>query len=186
MKLIVGLGNPGVEYKNTRHNIGFIFIDKFAKTLNIEIKKEKYNGLYEEVKINEEKIILLKPQSYMNLSGEVVIKYKNYFKIDLEDILIISDDLDMPVGKIKLKEKGSSGGHNGLKNISYNLNTENFKRLKIGISNNKNINTKDYVLGNFTNDDLKILDDITPEVLQILKEFSNTKFDIIMNKHNRK
>ena len=95
MKLIVGLGNPGKEYENTRHNIGFLFIDKFALSLGIKINKEKFNGLYNEILINGEKVILLKPLSYMNLSGEVVIKYKNFYKISIEDILIISDDLDL-------------------------------------------------------------------------------------------
>jgi PTH1 family peptidyl-tRNA hydrolase len=95
MKLIVGLGNPGKEYEKTRHNIGFIFLDKFAESLNLSITKEKFNGLYAETIINDEKILLLKPLSYMNLSGEVIIKYVNFYKIKTEDILIINDDLDM-------------------------------------------------------------------------------------------
>ena len=106
MKLIVGLGNPGKEYENTRHNAGFKFIDKFAKSQNLEFNKEKFNGLYTEFNYQNEKIILLKPQKYMNLSGEVVIKFKDFFKINLEDILIICDDLDTQLGKIKIKYKG--------------------------------------------------------------------------------
>ena len=136
MKLIVGLGNPGKEYENTRHNIGFMVIDNYLKN---EKFKTKFNGMYLKKVINNEEVIFLKPLSYMNLSGEVVKKYVNYFKINLSDLLIISDDLDMPCFKIKLKYKGSSGGHNGLKNIIQNINTEEFKRLKIGISNNLNI-----------------------------------------------
>ena len=143
MKLIVGLGNPGKEYENTRHNIGFMVIDNYLKN---EKFKTKFNGMYLKKVINNEEVIFLKPLSYMNLSGEVVKKYVNYFKINLSDLLIISDDLDMPCFKIKLKYKGSSGGHNGLKNIIQNINTEEFKRLKIGISNNLNIDTKSYVL----------------------------------------
>ena len=137
MKLIVGLGNPGKEYENTRHNMGFVMIDEIASSLNCNINQEKFGGLYTKVNIGGENIILLKPQKYINLSGEVIQKYVDYFKIDISDILIISDDLDMPVGKIKLKLSGSSGGHNGLKNIELHLKTKNYKRIKIGISNNK-------------------------------------------------
>ncbi len=133
MKLIVGLGNPGKEYENTRHNIGFIFIDYFAEKNKKTIDKEKFNGLYTQANINDEKVILLKPLSYMNLSGEVVRRFVDYFKIDINNILIISDDLDMNFGKLRLRPDGSSGGHNGLKNIALNLNTEKFKRLKVGI-----------------------------------------------------
>ena len=142
MKLIVGLGNPGKEYENTRHNIGFMVIDNYLKN---EKFKTKFNGMYLKKVINNEEVIFLKPLSYMNLSGEVVKKYVNYFKINLSDLLIISDDLDMPCFKIKLKYKGSSGGHNGLKNIIQNINTEEFKRLKIGISNNLNIDRMLYM-----------------------------------------
>ena len=118
MKLIVGLGNPGKEYENTRHNIGFMVIDNYLKN---EKFKTKFNGMYLKKVINNEEVIFLKRLSYMNLSGEVVKKYVNYFKINLSDLLIISDDLDMPCFKIKLKYKGSSGGHNGLKNIIQNI-----------------------------------------------------------------
>ena len=122
MKLIVGLGNPGLEYNNTRHNVGFMAIDKLSEYLSIEINKNKFDGLYGEGIINNEKIILLKPQKYMNLSGEVIKKYIDFYKIDIQDLLIINDDLDLPVGKIKIKYKGSCGGHNGLRNIEQNLN----------------------------------------------------------------
>ena len=123
MKLIIGLGNPGNEYKNTRHNIGFEIIDKFAQKHNLSINKKKYNGVYEETFIYNQKVILLKPQAYMNLSGEVVKKFIDFYKIDIKEILIINDDLDLEIGKFKLKQKGSSGGHNGLKNIEQNIGT---------------------------------------------------------------
>ena len=130
MKLIIGLGNPGNEYENTRHNIGFRAIDEIAKSMNTTINQKKFDGLYTKLFINGQNIILLKPQKYMNLSGEVIKKYVDFFKIDMCDILVISDDLDMKVGLFKLKYKGSSGGHNGLKDIELNLNTQNYKRLK--------------------------------------------------------
>lgn len=186
MKLIVGLGNPGREYEQTRHNMGYIFIDKFAKEYNTEIKKEKFNGLYAEVTIDGEKIILVKPLSYVNLSGEVVEKYKDNFKINLEDILIISDDLDMPFGKIRLRQDGSSGGHNGLKNIELHLHSSQFKRLKIGISNDKTIDTKDYVLGTFSKEENKIIEEITDTVINILKDYVSLSFPNLMNKYNKK
>lgn len=185
MKLIVGLGNPGKEYENTRHNIGFIFIDSFAEKNKIVIDKEKFNGLYAQTTINDQKVILLKPLSYMNLSGEVVRKYVDYFKIDIDDILIINDDLDMEFGKIRLRPDGSSGGHNGLKNISQNLNTEKFKRLKIGISNNKEIDTKDYVLGKFSKEEKKYLDDIKDTVCNLLSDYLELDFDKLMCKYNK-
>ncbi len=184
MKLIVGLGNPGKEYENTRHNVGFHYIDNFAKSLGLKIEKEKFNGLYCDTIINGEKVILLKPQKYMNLSGEVVRKYVDFFKINIEDILIINDDLDMNVGRIRLRKSGSSGGHNGLKNIALNLNTEDFKRLKIGISNNKEIDTKDYVLGVFSSSDKKILEDKNDEINDLLNDFISMDFDKLMCKYN--
>lgn len=186
MKLIVGLGNPGKIYENTRHNIGFILIDAIAQQYNIKITKNKFNGLYEKININEEKIILLKPQKYINLSGEVIRDFVNFYKIDLSDILIISDDLDMPFGKIKIKSKGSSGGHNGLKNIELNLKTQNYKRIKVGISNNKNIDTKDYVLGKLNKEEEKILNNIIKLIPDIFNDYLNLSFDMLMSKYNKK
>lgn len=186
MKMIVGLGNPGSEYKNTRHNMGFMFIDSFAESLNVNIDKSKFNGLYEKVLIGGEQVILLKPQSYINLSGEVVLKFMDYFKIDIKDILIISDDLDLEFGVYKLKEHGSSGGHNGLKNIEVHLKTNEYKRLKMGISNNKMIDTKDYVLGKFSSSDMEIISSLVPVVNNILNDFLTLDFSMVMNRHNRK
>lgn len=185
MKLIVGLGNPGKEYENTRHNIGFMFIDSFAEKNNVSIEKQKYNGLYAEIKVCQEKVILLKPLSFMNLSGEVVKKYVDYYKIDIKDILIINDDLDLPFGKIRLRRSGSSGGHNGLKNITLNLGTQDFSRLKIGISNDKTIDTKDYVLGNLTKDNKEELEKLKQIVNELLEDWIKLDFDKLMCKYNK-
>ena len=185
MKLIVGLGNPGKEYENTRHNIGFIFIDDFATKNKVSIDKEKFNGLYTQATINNQKVILLKPLSYMNLSGEVVKKYVDYFKIDIDNILIINDDLDMNFGKIRLRPDGSSGGHNGLKNISLHLGTEKFKRLKIGISNNKEIDTKDYVLGKFNKEEKETINSLKETIGELLNDFTIMDFDKLMCKYNK-
>lgn len=184
MKLIVGLGNPGKEYENTRHNIGYIFIDSLADKLGVSIDKKKFNGLYTEAVINNEKVLLVKPLSYMNLSGEVVEKFVNFYKIDINDILVINDDLDLDVGRVRLRLKGSSGGHNGLKNIALHLKTEDFKRLKIGISNNKLIDTKDYVLGKFTKEEKEIINNLKDKIVNLLMDFVNTDFDKLMAKYN--
>lgn len=186
MKLIVGLGNPGREYENTRHNIGFMFIDEYAKEKGIEINKKKFNGLYVDFINNGEKTILLKPQTYMNLSGESIRAFVDFFKINIEDILIISDDLDMPIGKLKLRPTGSSGGHNGLKNIELHLNTQNYKRLKIGISHNKNIDTKDYVLGNLSKENQDTINDLKKIVNNIIDDFYKLDFEKLMAKYNHK
>ena len=181
MKLIVGLGNPGKEYKTTRHNIGFMVIDNY---LNNDTFKIKFNGMYLKKNINNQEVIFLKPLSYMNLSGEVVKKYVDYFKINVEDILIISDDLDMPCFKIKLKYKGSSGGHNGLKNIEFMLNTNKFKRFRVGIGNDKMIDTKNYVLGKFSKEEMEKIEKILPISVSILDDFCKIRFEKVMSKYN--
>jgi len=186
MKLIVGLGNPGKEYENTRHNMGFMFIDAYANEKGVEINKKKFNGLYIDFINNGEKTILLKPQTYMNLSGESVRAFVDFFKIDIKDILIISDDLDMPIGKYKLRPTGSSGGHNGLKNIESHLNTQNYKRLKIGISHSKDIDTKDYVLGSISKENKEIINDLKKVVNNIIDDFYKLDFDKLMAKYNHK
>ncbi len=183
MKMIVGLGNPGKEYDNTRHNIGFMIVDNYAKSNNISFT-EKYNGLYAKVYFNNEYFILLKPLSYMNLSGIVIKKYADYFKISPEDILIIQDDLDMNVGKIKLKYKGSSGGHNGIKNIIENLKTEIFPRFKIGIGRNPNITIKDYVLTKFSREEINKIEKIMAFSNDIINDFIELNIEKIMSKYN--
>ena len=184
MKMIIGLGNPGKEYENTRHNMGFIVLDNFAKSLNIDIDKKKFNALYTDLFIEGEKVLLIKPQSYMNLSGEVVQSFANYYDIDYSDILVISDDLDLSFLDYRLRLFGSSGGHNGLKDIERCLGTNKFRRFRIGISNNKNIDTKDYVLGKFSKDDVKAIDEFLPKTVDILNDFIKLDFERLMSKYN--
>lgn len=184
MKLIVGLGNPGKEYENTRHNMGFMVIEKFALDMGLNFNKEKFGGVYTEFMYNNEKIILLKPMKYINLSGEVVSSYVSYFKIKISDILVINDDLDMPLGKIKLKVNSSSGGHNGLKNIEQHLGTKEYKRLKLGISNNKDIDTKDYVLSKFSKSDTELLNSVISKSCNVINDYLNQDFNTLMNKYN--
>lgn len=178
MKLIVGLGNPGKEYEHTRHNMGFMAVDEIAKSLNIKIDKKKFNGLYCEILKNGEKVLLMKPQSYINLSGDVIRQYMDYFKIDITDLLIICDDMDTEFGKIKLKYKGGSAGHNGLKNIELNLKTQDYKRIKIGISRDNIIDTKNYVLGKVKDNEIINL------FPQIFNDYLEMSFDNLMNKYN--
>ena len=186
MKLIVGLGNPGKEYENTRHNIGFMTVDDYAKKIGVSITKEKYNGLYADTMIDGEKVILLQPQSYINFSGEVIRKFVDFYKINIEDILIIHDDLDLQVGTYKVKQKGSSGGHNGLKNIELHLGTQEYKRIKIGISNNKMMDTKDYVLGKLSHDEKDSINKVKSVVLDIIDDYFKLDFNSLMNKYNHK
>ena len=184
MKLIVGLGNPGEKYENTRHNLGFMVLDNYAKSLNLDINKEKFNGLYCEFFNDTDKIILLKPMSFMNLSGTVVKKYVDYYKIDPSDMLVISDDLDLDFLDYRLRLFGSSGGHNGLKNIESCLGTNKFKRFRIGISNDKNTNTVNYVLGRFNAESIRKINDFLPISVHILNDYLNLDFEKVMNKYN--
>ncbi len=184
MKLIVGLGNPGRQYTNTRHNAGFIIVDHYALKNNLTFDKMKFDGSFLETKINGEKVIILKPQKFMNLSGEVVKRFVDFYKITTDDILIIQDDLDLEIGHFKLKIKGSSGGHNGLNDIENHLGTEEYKRLKIGISNPKVGDVKDYVLGKFNDDEKKIIEDITNIATNIISDYFTLSFENLMNKYN--
>lgn len=187
MKLIVGLGNYGKEYDNTRHNIGFRFLDAYLSGTNV-IWKSKFKGLYCEKTINNEKVIFLKPQTYMNLSGESVILFVNYFKIKIEDILVISDDLALPIGTYRLRSQGSAGGHNGLKNIEECLKSNKYNRLRIGI-NSETRNLMDqvsFVLSKFTNDEEKRLIELEPIVNNIINDYADKNFDLVMNKYNHR
>lgn len=181
MKLIVGLGNPGREYDSTRHNVGFIVLDNYLQDVKWT---NKFNGLYYKKEVNGESYIFLKPQSYMNLSGGVVRKYVEYFKIDVKDILVIHDDLDLPVGKFRIKINSSAGGHNGIKDIINNLKTDSFARLKIGISNDKEIDTKDYVLGKFSKSDISLIESNMLKFYRIIEEFEYNNITTLMNKYN--
>ena len=139
MKLIVGLGNPGKEYENTRHNLGFVIIDQLASKLNVELNKKKFNGLYYQAS----EYILLKPQTYMNNSGECMAAFLNYFRIPLTNLLVIYDDIALPVGKFRYRCRGFAGGHNGIKNIIEKLGSQDFKRLRVGIDCDRNFLIKD-------------------------------------------
>lgn len=147
MKLIIGLGNPGKEYEHTRHNAGFCVIDAIAKEYNVNVNTKKFKALIDTTMVQGEKVMLMKPQTYMNLSGEAILQAMNFYQLEPKDILVIYDDMALPVGKIRLREKGSAGGQNGMKNIIQLLHTQEFSRIRIGIGKNEHIPTVDYVLG---------------------------------------
>lgn len=184
MKLIVGLGNPGKKYEHTRHNMGFDTIDLFSELAKIDIDKEAFKGLVGRGKVFDEDIYLLKPQTYMNLSGESVREIVSYFKISTQDIIVIYDDLDLEPGKIRLRLSGSSGGHKGIQNIIENLGTEEIKRIRIGIGK-PTFDTIDYVLGKPLKEERPLIDDAINNAVEALKEILKHSFDSAMNKFNR-
>lgn len=186
MKLIVGLGNPGREYENTRHNIGFQLLDRIADNKGLDFSKEKFNGKYVEYSVNGEKVILVKPMSYMNLSGSVVSRFASFYKIDVRDIMVIQDDLDMHFGRVKVVNNSSSGGHNGIRDIEKFLGSREYVRVKIGISNDKSKDTRDYVLGKFNKDEMDKLNEIYGNMLNIVDDFCNISLDLFKGKYNNK
>lgn len=149
--IIVGLGNPGAKYEMTRHNAGFLAIDLFAINENVDVKKLKFHSLVGDVKINDKKCLLMKPQTFMNNSGEAVGEAAKFYKIPPENIIVLSDDISLDVGKLRIKRKGSAGGHNGLKSIIAHLDSENFTRIKIGVGKKPNpeYDLANWVLGRF-------------------------------------
>lgn len=185
MKLIVGLGNPGLEYTWTRHNLGFQVIDYLANELNIELKKEKFKGLYSISNHLNQKFILLKPLTYMNNSGECIRNLVNYFQIPVENILVIYDDLALPSGRFRYRLQGSSGGHNGIKNIIECLGTQKFKRLKVGIGSDSETLWKDWVLQKFTKKEKEEIEKVLPVLIESLLEWIGTiELTKVMNKYN--
>ncbi len=184
MKLIVGLGNPGKEYEKTRHNAGFMCIDKVATACNLCFDTKKFKAELATGFVNGEKVILMKPQTYMNLSGEAVGACVRFYNIPIEDICVLVDDLDLPIGKIRLRVKGSSGGQNGLKNIIAHLGTQEFKRIRIGIGNNKLIDTKDYVLGKISKEDQTLFEDALQRASHAAVDFISKPFERVMGEYN--
>lgn len=188
MKLIVGLGNPGKEYENTRHNLGFMVIDKLAEELKVYDFKEKFKGLVGEANYKGKKILLLKPQTYMNLSGDSIIQILNFYKIDPEtEMIVIYDDMSLPVGKLRIREKGSAGGHNGIKSIISHVG-EKFLRIKFGIgaSGGKD-KTVGFVLGRFSKEDeQEVKEGIENSSKMALALIDGEKIEKIMQLYNKK
>lgn len=184
MYLIVGLGNPGKEYETTKHNAGYIAIDYIADQLNETINKEKFNGMYCKTNINGEQVILLKPITYMNLSGNSVVQFLNYFDIPVSNLIVIFDDIDIPMGKIRIKKSGSAGTHNGMRSVVNCIGSTEFPRIKIGIDKGQDVNLIDYVLSNYTKDELENLELVCKDIYDSINDILSGKIDIAMNKYN--
>ena len=185
MKIIAGLGNPGQKYDKTKHNTGFMTMDHYLDEKDLSLDKDKFEGHWTKQKINGEDVILLEPQTYMNESGRSVSQIANFFKVDPEDILIIQDDMDMPIGKIRIRANGKSGGHNGIKSIIRDLGTEKFNRLKIGIRHPKNATVVSWVLTPFNDEQQKLMDDAFDTSVKIIDDFiAGRDSQYLMNKYN--
>ena len=186
MKVVIGLGNPGKKYEKTRHNIGFIAIDNLRKKLNVNDEREKFQALVSEKNIDGEKVIFLKPQTFMNLSGNSVIEIVNFYKLDpKKDIIVIYDDMDLSFGDTRIREKGSSGGHNGIKSIISHIGEE-FIRIKCGIGA-KEKDAVEHVLGEFNQTEQKDLDEILEKINNCVIEMLSVQIlDRIMQKYNKK
>jgi PTH1 family peptidyl-tRNA hydrolase len=184
MKLIVGLGNPGVRYENTRHNAGFMVLDKLAEKAGVLINKEKFEGKYAKVKIKGEDVILLKPETFMNDSGFSVRACMDFFKIAPEDILVIYDDLDTPVGSIRLRQNGSAGGHNGIKSVIKCALDTDFNRIRVGIGRDPQIPIINYVLSKFKEEELEPLDEAINSAANAAWYAIDHPFQMAMSRYN--
>ncbi|MBQ2902591.1 MAG: aminoacyl-tRNA hydrolase [Agathobacter sp.] len=188
MFVIVGLGNPGKKYDNTRHNAGFIFIDALADKYGISISEKKHKALCGSGVIEGNKVLLVKPQTFMNLSGESVRSVMDFYKIDPEeDMLVIYDDISLAPGNIRIRKKGSAGGHNGIKSIIAHAGTQNFMRIKVGVGEKPSgWDLADYVLGHFSEEDNAKLKEIMPDVMQAATLMVQGDVDKAMNDFNAK
>jgi PTH1 family peptidyl-tRNA hydrolase len=186
MKLIVGLGNPGSEYQSTRHNMGFAAIDYISEKQGIPVKKSKHQALIGEGTLGGERVVLVKPMTYMNLSGDAVSALARWYKVEPADILVIYDDMDLPVGQMRLRPSGSAGGHNGMKSIILRLSSDQFPRLRIGIGRRENNDTIDYVLGKLNSEEQEIQFKLLGDVCDAVVMFVKNGLEPAMNRYNRK
>ncbi|MDO4378289.1 MAG: aminoacyl-tRNA hydrolase [Erysipelotrichia bacterium] len=185
MKLIVGLGNPGKEYELTRHNTGFRTIDRIADILHVSVNKKECQALTGKVNYHDQQVVLMKPQTYMNSSGSAISALINYYHVNIADILVIYDDLDLKYGQLRLRLKGSAGGHNGIKSIINCLNTTEFKRIRVGIEKSAVIPVVDYVLGKVDKDKIELYEKSLDSAAKAAIEFIDVPFDKVMNKYNK-
>ncbi|MFC6165924.1 aminoacyl-tRNA hydrolase [Lactiplantibacillus dongliensis] len=185
MKMIVGLGNIGAKYAQTRHNVGFMIVDEIAAKLNVDFKTSKFEAEVATAFVNGEKILLVKPSTYMNDSGRAVGPLMTYYNIDPAELLVIHDDLDLPLGKVRLKQKGSAGGHNGIKSILSHVGDQHFKRVKVGIEHPQKMSVVDYVLGKFTPAQLPLFNDAKLTAVAAVEAWlAGTDFAAVMNQYN--
>lgn len=185
MILVVGLGNPGNQYENTRHNVGFLTVDILAKKLNISVKKLKFKSLYGETRLNTEKLILIKPQTFMNNSGASVREWVNFYKVPLENLIVIQDDIDIPFATLRLRQKGSAGTHNGMKSIIYQIQKDNFPRVKIGVGQkNGQMDLADFVLSGFVKEEQKTIEEAILLAADAVLDIVKNGIEHAMNRYN--
>ena len=185
MKMIIGLGNPGKPYEHTRHNIGFDVVDELANRFNSPLTQMKFKGMYTVVHRPEGKVLLVKPLTYMNLSGECVVPLMDYYEIAEEDIVIIYDDLDLAVGKLRLRQKGSAGGHNGIKSMIQHLGTQEFNRIRIGVDRPPaGMKVPDYVLSRFSKDEKPLMEEALKKSADACEDWLASPFLEVMNRFN--
>lgn len=185
MKIIAGLGNPTAKYQGTRHNIGFTVIDRIAELYGISVDTKKHKALCGKGVMEGQKVLLLKPQTYMNLSGESIREACDYYKADVSDLIVIYDDVSLDVGKLRIRKKGSSGGHNGIKNIIAHLGTEEFARIRVGVGDKpRQMDLADYVLGHFGGEDLAAIKEGIENAVQAAGVILTDGMDNAMNRFN--
>lgn len=183
MYLVVGLGNPGKEYENNRHNIGFKVIDKFSEMYKIDVEREKFKGVCGDTRIKGEKVILLKPLTYMNNSGESVIECADYFDIPDENIIIVYDDISLDVGRLRIRRKGSAGGQNGVKSIIHHLDTQEFPRVKVGVGKPER-DLVSHVIGDFSKEDAMVMEKVTEVAVKAVVKIIEDGVGDSMNIYN--
>ena len=187
MKLIVGLGNPGSEYAKTRHNVGFMLIDALANEYNVTLWKEKFEAQIAEIYIGTQKVLLVKPQTYMNNSGQAVGPLMRWYKLEPEDVIVAHDDMDIPAGAIRIRKKGSSGGHNGIKSLISHLGSENFARVRLGVGRPlAGWMVVNHVLAPFPQEDKVAVDEAIKYLIPAVECIVKESLDIAMNKYNPK
>ncbi|MDI6600394.1 MAG: aminoacyl-tRNA hydrolase [Thermoanaerobacteraceae bacterium] len=182
MRIVVGIGNPGREYAMTRHNIGFMVVDELTARYNVSFK-EKFKGLIGETIIGNEKVLLVKPLTYVNNSGHCVLDTVSFYKLSPQDIIVICDDINLPLGKIRIRKKGSDGGHNGMKSIIYNINSEDFPRVRIGIDSPQ-YDMVSHVLGRFTEEEMAVMKDSIKKAADSVECIVKDGIDTAMNRYN--
>lgn len=185
MKVIIGLGNPGKKYEDTRHNAGFMAIDKISEKWAIPVQQNKFRAHVGEGRLNGEKVLLVKPQTYMNLSGESVAEILKFYKLVPDELVVIYDDLDLPTGQLRLREKGSAGGHNGIKSMIQHLGTQDFKRIKVGIGRPEpGRSVSDYVLQSFPAAERALIDEAVSLAAEAAAMWTAEPFPKVMNHFN--
>ncbi len=186
MYVIAGLGNPGKKYENTRHNMGFITIDQLAEKHDIKVDKLKFKALVGEGRIAGQKVLLVKPQTYMNLSGESIREVMQFYKLEPEELIVIYDDIDLELGALRIRKFGSAGTHNGMRSVVYQLKSDRFPRIRIGIGNQKKGDLADFVIGGFSKAEVPVLEETVMKAVSAIECMVEEDIDIAMNRYNTK